>query len=160
MSGSGRESFTVTLPGGFSRLMLGGSLLFALFPVAFALAGDLPPLGVFMFALIIASLPLAAVAGRRFRVRVRDGVVTVRPALFGSEWDFVAADVTRVVRRINYNTGMGTLAKMTVHARGRRVSVESLMVGSEGFWAFIEGNVDPSRIVTKVNRRGGTHEGR
>ena len=91
---------------------------------------------------------------------MRDGVVTVRPALFGSEWDFVAADVTRVVRHINYNTGMGTLAKMTVHARGRRVSVESLMVGSEGFWAFIEGNVDPSRIVTKVNRRGGTHEGR
>lgn len=160
MSGSGRESFTVTLPGGFSRLMLGGSLLFALFPAAFSLAGDLPPLGVFMFALIIAPLPLAAVAGRRFRVRVRDGVVTVRPALFGSEWDFVAADVTRVVRHINYNTGMGTLAKMTVHARGRRVSVESLMVGSEGFWAFIEGNVDPSRIVTKVNRRGGTHEGR
>lgn len=35
-----------------------------------------------------------------------------------------------------------------------------LMLGSEGFWAFIEGNVDPSRIVTKVNRRGGTHEGR
>ncbi len=34
------------------------------------------------------------------------------------------------------------------------------MVGSEDFWAFIEGNVDPSRIVTKVNRRGGTHEGR
>ena len=32
MSGSGRESFTVTLPGGFSRLMLGVSLLFALFP--------------------------------------------------------------------------------------------------------------------------------
>ena len=160
MSGSGRENFTVILPEGFSRLMLGGSLLLALVPAGFALAGDLPPLGAFMFALIIAPLPLAAVAGRRFRVRVRDGVVTVRPALFGSEWDFVAADVTRVVRHINYNTGMGTLAKMTVHARGRRVSVESLMVGSEGFWAFIEGNVDPSRIVTKVNRRGGTHEGR
>ena len=39
MSGSGRESFTVTLPGSFSRLMLGGSLLFTLFPAAFALAG-------------------------------------------------------------------------------------------------------------------------
>lgn len=159
MSGSGRESFTVTLPGGFSRLMLGSSLLFTLFPVAFALAGDLPPLGVFMFALIIAPFLLAAVAGRRFRVRVRDGVVTVRPALFGSEWDFVAADVTRVVRRINYNTGMGTLAKMTVHAHGRRVSVETLMLCSEDFWAFIENNVDPSRIVTKVNRWGGARKG-
>ena len=154
------ESVTVTVPEGFSRLMLGASVLLALPPVGFALAGDLPPLGVFMFALIIVPFLLAALAARRFRVRVRDGVVTVRPALVGREWSFAPVDVTRVVRRVNHDTGMGTLAKTTVYARGRRVSVETLMLGSEEFWAFIRDNVDPSRVVTKVSRRGGAHRGR
>ena len=154
------ESVTVTVPEGFSRLMLGASALLALPPVGFALAGDLPPLGVFMFALIIALFLLAVLAARRFRVRVRNGVVTVRPALVGREWSFAPVDVTRVVRRVNHNTGMGTLAKTTVCACGRRVSVETLMLGSEEFWAFIRDNVDPSRVVTKVSRRGGAHRGR
>lgn len=151
MSGSGRQSITVRLPDGFSKFLLVASALMALFPAGFALAGDLPPLGVFMFALIIVPFLLAALAARRFRVAVRDGLVTVRPALIGREWSFAPAEVTRVVHRISYNTGMGTLTKMTVHARGRRVSVETLMLGSEDFWAFIEQNVDPSRIVTKTN---------
>ncbi len=34
------------------------------------------------------------------------------------------------------------------------------MLGREDFWAFIEDSVDPSMMVTKVNRWGGAHEGR
>ena len=40
---------------------------------------------------------------------------------------------------------------MTVHAGGRRVSVETLMQGSEEFEEFILENVDAGRIVTKVH---------
>lgn len=50
----------------------------------------------------------------------------------------------------------GELAKMTVWAGRRRVSVEALMQGSEVFWAYIEQNVAPDKIVTKGRgRRGG-----
>ena len=110
-------------------------------------------------ALALAFL-LAAVWARRFRVAVRQGLVSVRPGLIGRPWSFTVGDITRVVRHINRNKAVGVMTKMTVRARGRRVSVETLMLGSEEFWAFIRDNVDPSRVVTKVSRRGGAHRGR
>ena len=83
---------------------------------------------------------------------MRQGAVIVRPC-FGRAWQFEVADITRVVRRVSPNCSTGELAKMTVWAGRRRVSVEALMRGSEAFWAYVERNVDSSRIITKGHAR-------
>lgn len=83
---------------------------------------------------------------------MRQGAVIVRPC-FGRAWQFEVADITRVMRRVNPNGSTGELAKMTVWAGRRRVSVEALMRGSEAFWTYIERNVDSSRIITKGSAR-------
>lgn len=83
---------------------------------------------------------------------MRQGAVIVRPC-FGRAWQFEVADITRVVRRVSPNSSTGELAKMTVWAGRRRVSVEALMRGSEAFWAYVERNVDSSRIITKGSAR-------
>ncbi|WP_144743914.1 hypothetical protein [Enorma burkinafasonensis] len=149
------RDFDVVPPRGFSALMLGGVALLALVPAGFALAGELPLIGAVMFALIIAPFLLAAVWARRFRVAVRQGLVSVRPGLIGRPWSFTAGDITRVVRHINRNKTVGVMTKMTVCARERRVSVETLMQGSERFEEFILENVDAGRIVTKVHGTAG-----
>lgn len=59
------------------------------------------------------------------------------------------------MRRVNPNSKTGALAKMTVWAGRRRVSVEALMRESEAFWTYIERNVDASRIITKGRSRTG-----
>lgn len=145
-------SITVTIPKGFAQFMLGGAALLCLVPVGFALAGELPPAGAVIFALLIAPFIIAGVLWPRFRVVVRQGAVIVRPC-FGRAWQFEVADITRVVRRVNPNSSTGELAKMTVWAGCRRVSVEALMRGSEAFWAYVERNVDSSRIITKGHAR-------
>ena len=43
------------------------------------------------------------------------------------------------------------MTKMTVRARGRRVSIETLMRGSEEFEEFILENVDAGTVITKVH---------
>lgn len=110
------------------------------------------PAGAFIFALLIAPFIIAGVLWPRFRVVVRQGAVIVRPC-FGRAWQFEVADITRVVRRVSPNCSTGELAKMTVWAARRRVSVEALMRGSEAFWAYVERNVDSSRIITKGHAR-------
>ena len=154
-----RDGITVFVPKGFSVLLWGCSAVLALVPVGFALAGELPPVGAAVFAALIAPFVLAGVVWRRFRMTVWQGVVAVRPC-FGRAWSFSTVDVTRVVRRVNPNGESGELAKMTVWAGRRRVSMEALMQGSEVFWAYIEQNVAPDKIVTKGRGRRGGHEAR
>lgn len=110
------------------------------------------PAGAVIFALLIAPFIIAGVLWPRFRVVVRQGAVIVRPC-FGRAWQFEVADITRVVRRVNPNSSTGELAKMTVWAGRRRVSVEALMRGSKAFWTYIERNVDPGRIITEGHAR-------
>lgn len=151
------DSIIVTVPKGFAQLMLGGAALLCLVPVGFALAGELPPVGAVIFALLIAPFVIAGVLWPRFRVAVRQGMVTVRPC-FGRTWQFEVADITRVMRRVNPNSKTGALAKMTVWAGRRRVSVEALMRESEAFWTYIERNADTSRIITKGRSRTGDQD--
>lgn len=142
------DDITVFVPKGFSLFIWSCSALLALVPVGFALAGELPLVGAVIFACLIGPFVLAGALWRRFKVTVRQGVITVQPC-FGRAWSFSTVNVTRVVRRVNPNSSAGELAKMTVWAGRRRVSVEALMQGSEAFWAYIERNVSPETIVTK-----------
>lgn len=153
------DDITVFVPKGLSLFIWGCSALLALVPVGFALAGELPLVGAVVFACLICPFVLAGALWRRFEVAVRQGVVTVRPCL-GRPWRFSAVDVTRVVRRVNPNSGSGALAKMTVWAGRRRVSVEALMQGSEAFWVYIERSVSPDIIITKGQEKRGAHETR
>ena len=146
------DDITVFVPNGFSLFIWSCSALLALVPVGFALAGELPLAGAVIFACLIGPFVLAGFVLRRFKVTVRQGVITVQPC-FGRAWSFSAVDVTRVVRRVNPNSSSGELTKMTVWAGRRRVSVEALMQGSEAFWAYIERNVSSDTIITKRGRR-------
>lgn len=149
------QDINVAAPRGFSRFMLGTTALLALVPVGFALAGELPVAGAVSFAILLSPFLLAAVWARRFKVTVRHGLVSVSPGLIRRPWSFTVGDVTKVVRHINHNKNIGTMSKMTVHAGGRRVSVETLMQGSEEFEEFILENVDGGRVVTRVRGEAG-----
>lgn len=149
-----RDAITVMLPRWLSRLMFGGGAAMALVPIGFALAGELPLIGAVIFAILLAPFVVAGIWGLRFKVSVRRGIVTVRP-LLRRTWRFEVTEITRTVRHITPNSGMGTITRMAVYAGRRHVTVESLMTGSEAFMAYIEQNVNPSIIAVKIHGKGG-----
>ena len=65
------------------------------------------------------------------------------------EYSFNTGEITKVVRRVNINSGIGTMAKITIYTKSKHVSVESLMRGCDKMDSYITENVDPQKIITK-----------
>lgn len=74
--------------------------------------------------------------------------ITVRRGI-GKGYSFHVNEITKVVRRVNRNTNLGTLVKVTIYTKSRHVSVETLMTGFEKMESYIAENVDPQKIVVK-----------
>ena len=90
--------------------------------------------------------------GDRFRVIVCGDTVTVRQGI-GKEYSFNVNEITKVVRRVNRNSDLGTMVRMTIYTKSRHVSVETLMTGCDKMESYITENVDPQKIVTKEKIR-------
>ena len=74
--------------------------------------------------------------------------ITVKRGI-GKEYSFNISEITKVVRRVNINSGIGTMIKITIYTKSRHVSAESLMTGCDNMDSYIVENVDPQKIVTK-----------
>lgn len=78
--------------------------------------------------------------------------ITVRRGI-GKGYSFHVNEITKVVRRVNRNTNLGTLVKVTIYTKSRHVSVDTLMTGCDKMESYITEKVDPQKIVIKEKIR-------
>ena len=147
-----KKSFKVFAPKWSYKLALAGFLIFVLIPVLFCLIDGSSPIWIIVFAVLCSPFLVAALWGYRFRVIVREDTITVRQGI-GKEYSFNVNEITKVVRRVNINSYIGTLVKITIYTKSRHVSVETLMTGCDKMESYIAENVDPQKIVIKEKIR-------
>ena len=119
-----------------------------LVPVIFCLVEGFNLACIITFAILLIPFLIAALWSCRFRITVRQDTITVRRTI-GKEYSFNTGEITKVVRRVNINSGIGTMAKITIYTKSKHVSVESLMRGCDKMDSYITENVDPQKIITK-----------
>lgn len=143
------KSFKVFAPKWSGKLAAAALLIFSFIPVLFCLIDETTPVWSIPFTMILFSPFLAAVLWvYRFRIMVRGDTITVRQGV-GKEYSFHVGEITKVVRRVNRNTGLGTLNKTTIYTKSRHVSMETLMTGYEKMESYITENVAPEKIIMK-----------
>lgn len=142
------KTFKVYLPKGYSKLIITGVVVLCLVPVVFCLIEGFNLACIITFAILLIPFLIAALWSCRFRITVRQDTITVRRTV-GKEYSFNTGEITKVVRRVNINSGIGTMAKITIYTKSKHVSVESLMRGCDKMDSYITENVDPQKIVTK-----------
>ena len=147
-----KKSFKVFAPKWSYKLAIAGFLIFVLIPGLIGLIDDCSPVGIIVSAVLFSPFLVAALWGYRFRVIVREDTITVRQGI-GKEYSFNVNEITKVVRRVNINSYIGTLVKITIYTKSRHVSVETLMTGCDKMESYIAENVDPQKIVIKEKIR-------
>lgn len=143
-----KNRFKVCAPGWYYKLMLAGFLILMLIPVLFYLIDNSSPVWIVVFAVLLSPFLAAAFWSCRFRITVCQDSITVKRGI-GKEYSFNISEITKVVRRVNINSGIGTMIKITIYTKSKHVSVESLMTGCDNMDSYIIENVDPQKIVTK-----------
>lgn len=143
-----KNRFKVCAPGWYYKLMLAGFLILMLIPVLFYLIDNSSPVWIVVFAVLLSPFLAAAFWSYRFRITVCQDSITVKRGI-GKEYSFNTSEITKVVRRVNINSGIGTMIKITIYTKSRHVSVESLMTGCDKMDSYITENVDPQKIITK-----------
>ena len=132
--------------------MIAGFLLLVLIPVLFYLIEGSGLAGIIVSAVLFSPFLVAALWSYRFRITVRENNITVRRGI-GKEYSFNVNEITKVVRRVNRNSDLGTMVKITIYTKSRHVSVETLMTGCDKMESYIAENVDPQKIVIKEKIR-------
>ena len=122
-----KNTFRVYLPKWHYKLTLIGSLILSMVPIIFCLVN---------------GIDLACIT-------VREDTITVNPGI-GKNYSFNINEITKVIRKVNLNTSLDTLVKITVYTKSKHVSVEYLMIGSDKFDRYIIEKIDPEKISTKV----------
>ena len=140
-----KKSFKVFAPKWSYKLAIAGFLIFVLIPGLIGLIDDCSPVGIIVSAVLFSPFLVAALWGYRFRVIVREDTITVRQGI-GKEYSFNVNEITKVVRRVNINSYIGTLVKITIYT-------ETLMTGCDKMESYIAENVDPQKIVIKEKIR-------
>lgn len=143
-----KRTFKVFAPKWIHKLSLAGFLISVLIPGLICLINDGSLVGIIVSAVLFSPFLFGALWGYRFKIIVCQNTITVRKAI-GKEYSFNVNEITKVVRRINRNTNLGTLVKITIYAKSRHVSVETLMTGFDKMESYIAENVDPQKIVIK-----------
>ena len=135
-----KKSFKVFAPKWSYKLAIAGFLIFVLIPGLIGLIDDCSPVVIIVSAVLFSPFLVAALWGYRFRVIVREDTITVRQGI-GKEYIFNVNEITKVVRRVNINSYIGTLVKITIYTKSRHVSVETLMTGCDKMESYIAENV-------------------
>ena len=148
-----QKKIKVFAPKWIYKLALTTFLILVFIPILFCLIDDSSPAGlIIVSAVLFSPFLVGALWGYRFRIIVREDTITVRQGI-GKEYSFNANEITRVVRRVNRNSNLGTMVKMTIYTKSRHVSVETLMTGCDKMETYIVENVDPQKIVIKEKIR-------
>ena len=145
------KTFKVCLPKWHYKFMIVGVLILMLIPVLFYLIDGSSPIWIIVFAILLSPFLVAALWSYRFRITVRQDIITVRRGI-GKEYSFNISEITKVVRRVNINNNLGTMVKITIYTKSRHVSVETLMTGCDKMESYIAENVDAGKIITKERK--------
>ena len=145
------KTFKVCLPKWHYKFMIVGVLILMLIPVLFYLIDGSSPIWIIVFAILLSPFLVAALWSYRFRITVRQDIITVRRGI-GKEYSFNINEITKVVRRVNRNSNLGTMVKITIYTKSRHVSVETLMTGCDKMESYIAENVDAGKIITKERK--------
>ena len=146
-----KKNFKVCTPKWHYKLMIAGFLLLVLIPVLFYLIEGSGLAGIIVSAVLFSPFLVAALWSYRFRITVRENNITVRRGI-GKEYSFNVNEITKVVRRVNRNSDLGTMVKITIYTKSRHVSVETLMTGCDKMESYIAENVDAGKIITKERK--------
>lgn len=144
-----KKTFRVYLPKWHYKLTLIGSLILSMVPIIFCLVNGIDIACIIAFAILIAPFLVMAFWSYRFKITVKEDTITVKPGI-GKNYSFNINEITKVIRKVNLNTGLDTLVKITVYTKSKHVSVEYLMIGSDKFVRYIKEKIDPEKISTKV----------
>lgn len=147
-----KRTFKVFAPKWIYKLALTGFLICVLIPGLVCLIDDGSMVGTIVSAVLFSPFLVGALCGYRFRIIVCQDTITVRRGI-GKGYSFNVNEITKVVRRVNRNTNLGTLVKVTIYTKSRHVSVETLMTGCDKMESYIAENVDPQKIVIKEKIR-------
>ena len=145
------KTFKVCLPKWHYKFMIVGVLILMLIPVLFYLIDGSSPIWIIVFAILLSPFLVAALWSYRFRITVRQDIITVRRGI-GKEYSFNINEITKVVRRVNRNSNLGTMVKINIYTKSRHVSVETLMTGCDKMESYIAENVDAGKIITKERK--------
>ena len=143
-----KRTFKVFAPKWIYKLAFTGFLICVLIPGLVCLIDDGSMVATIVSAVLFSPFLVGALCGYRFRIIVCQDTITVRRGI-GKGYSFHVNEITKVVRRVNRNTNLGTLVKVTIYTKSRHVSVETLMTGFEKMESYIAENVDPQKIVVK-----------
>lgn len=143
-----KRTFKVFVPKWIYKLALAGFLICVLITGLVCLIDDGSLVGIIVSAVLFSPFLVGALCGYRFRIIVCQDTITVRRGI-GKGYSFNVNEITKVVRRVNRNTNLGTLVKVTIYTKSRHVSVETLMTGFDKMESYIAENVDPQKIVVK-----------
>ena len=144
-----KKSFELYAPRWYYKLILIISLILSMIPVIFGIKDGFDIISTIVFAIFITPFFVLALLSYRFRITVREDTITVKPG-FRKKYSFNVSEITKVIRKVVLNSGIGTNVKITVYTESKHVSVESLMIGIDKFDRYIKEKVDPEKISTKV----------
>lgn len=144
-----KNTFRVYLPRWYYKLMFICSLILSMVPTIFCIVDGIDIACIIAFAIFIVPILMASLWSYRFRITVREDTITVKPG-FRKKYSFNVSEITKVIRKVVLNSGIGTNVKITVYTESKHVSVESLMIGIDKFDRYIKEKVDPEKISTKV----------
>lgn len=142
------------LPAAYWTVMLG--IVFFLGLMAFSLRnveGANPALNI-MCAAYASPLAVLAFWGCRFRLTVKEQIITVRRA-FGRKYSFSTDEITKVTRRVRSGVSAVWTERVTIYAKSRRVSVNSYMTDMEKLDGFLLWYVSGSKIATREKKSRG-----
>lgn len=134
-----KRTFKVFAPKWIYKLAFTGFLICVLIPGLVCLIDDGSMVGTIVSAVLFSPFLVGALCGYRFRIIVCQDTITVRRGI-GKGYSFHVNEITKVVRRVNRNTNLGTLVKVTIYTKSRHVSVETLYENEVQFdirWYFI-----------------------
>ncbi len=148
-----RKAFDVYIPKWLYKLTIITILTFSIIPIIFCLVEGFNLICIITFAILfIIPFLIAAIWCYRFRVIVRKDTITVKSA-FRKKYSFNVSEITKVIRTVVMTRGAGINTKIKVCTKYKHVTVELLMIGSDKFYRYIEENVSPEKIITKVYKR-------
>lgn len=147
-----QKKFKVFAPKWIYKLAIAGFFFCVLVPGLICLIDDNSLAGIIVSAVLFSPFLIGALWGYRFRIIVREDTITVRQGI-GKEYSFNVNEITKVIRRVNRNSDLGTMVKITIYTKSRHVSVETLMTGCDKMESYIAEKIDPQKIVIKEKIR-------
>lgn len=147
---AGKETFCVRAPKFIPALMFAGTAMLLLIPIAFTLFDGVQHwLAYVSFSLMALPFLLLGIWLSVFRITVDKDMICIRRGI-GSTYCFNVADITKVVRKTNHNTTMGTVRLLSVWTGRRRWKVDPLMINSHVMDEYLRKKVPSERIVEKT----------